>query len=327
MSTALPEMRAVTAAQVERALDYPSLVEKLRLAFQGDTVAPLRHHHAFPGKGSNSGGGGEGGIMLLKPVWRSGGPVAVKVVNIVPDNAQRGLPSVLGAVLMFDGETGAPLAVIDGQSLTVRRTAAASALAADYLARRGASRLLVVGTGQLAPALAQAHATIRPIREVDVWGRSAEKAENTAAALARAGMTARAVQDLRAAAGEADIVTCATLSKEPLVLGAWLKPGAHLDLVGGFTPAMRECDDEAVRRARVYVDTREGALAEAGDLITPIRTGAIGEDDVIGDLADLCRGRVGGRSSDDEITLFKSVGTALEDLAAAELVLERAGAD
>lgn len=317
-------MRTMTAAQVERALDYPSLVERLREAFRGDAVAPLRHHHTLPGKDrSDDGGGGNDGIMLLKPVWRLGGPVAVKVVNIFPDNAQRGLPAVLGTVLIFDGETGAPLAAIDGQSLTVRRTAAASALAADYLARRDASRLLVVGTGQLAPALAQAHAAVRPIREVEVWGRSAEKAENTAAALMGAGMTARAVQDLRKAAGEADVVTCATLAKEPLVLGAWLKPGAHLDLVGGFTPEMRECDDEAVRRARVYVDTREAALAEAGDLIQPIRAGVISEEDVIGDLADLCRGRVAGRGSDDEITLFKSVGTALEDLAAAELVLER----
>lgn len=313
-------MRNITAAQVERALDYPSLVEKLREAFRGDAVAPLRHYHALPGPQ-----GGEGGIMLLKPVWRPGGPAAVKVVNIFPGNTRRGLPAVLGTVLLFDGDTGAPLAAIDGQSLTVRRTAAASALAADYLARRDASRLLVVGTGQLAPALARAHAAARPIETVAVWGRSAEKARRTASALANDGMAACAVENLEAASGEADIVTCATLAGEPLVRGAWLKPGAHLDLVGGFTPEMRECDDEAVRQARIYVDTVEGALAEAGDLIQPIRAGVISEDDVIGDLAGLCRDRIAGRGSDDEITLFKSVGTALEDLAAAELVLERTG--
>lgn len=313
----LPAVKSVSAAQVEDTLDYPSLVDRLRVAFQGDIEAPLRHHHTLP-----TADGAEA-IMLLKPVWRPGGPVAVKVVNIFAGNVARGLPSVLGTVLLFDGETGAPLAVIDGQSLTVRRTAAASALAADYLARRDARRLVVVGTGQLAPALAQAHAAVRPIETVEVWGRSPEKARTTAEFLSNEGMSAGAVADLETAVRSADIITCATLAKEPLVRGEWLKAGAHLDLVGGFTPDMREADDEAVGRATVYVDTREGALAEAGDLIQPINAGVMADGDVAADLAELCRGVAPGRRYDDEITLFKSVGTALEDLAAAELVVER----
>lgn len=264
--------------------------------------------------------------MLLKPVWRAGGPVAVKVVNIFPGNARAGLPAVLGTMLLFDGESGAPLAVIDGRSLTVRRTAAASALAADYLARKDARTLAVVGTGQLAPALALAHAAVRPIGSVRVWGRSPEKAERTAAFLADGGLSAEPVRALEDAVRWADIITCATLAKDPLVRGEWLAPGAHLDLVGGFTPEMREADDEAVRRSRVYVDTVEGALAEAGDLVQPIASGAIEAGDIAGDLAGLCCGAAPGRGSDAEVTLFKSVGTALEDLAAAELVLERAGA-
>lgn len=310
-------MRVISAAEIEEALDYPSLIDCLRTAFQGDAVAPLRHQHTLPAPG------GAEGIMLLKPVWRRGGPAAVKVVNVFPTNAERGLPAVLGAVLLFDGDTGAPVAVIDGQSLTVRRTAAASALAASYLAREDTASLLVVGTGQLAPALALAHAAVRPIRDVRVWGRSLEKAKRTAASLAAQGLPARPAEELEEAAAQADLITCATLAKTPLIQGGWLKPGVHLDLVGGFTPEMREADDEAVRRARVFVDTREGALAEAGDLTQPIANGAIAASDIAGELSELCRGQVQGRGSGDEITLFKSVGTALEDLAAAEMAAER----
>lgn len=310
-------MRVISAAEVEKVLDYPSLIDRLRTAFRSNAVAPLRHHHTLPAPG------GAEGIMLLKPVWRAGGPAAVKVVNVFPTNAERGLPAVLGAVLLFDGDTGAPVAAIDGQSLTVRRTAAASALAADYLAREDATSLLVVGTGQLAPALALAHATVRPIRDVRVWGRSTEKAAKTASWLAGQGLPARAVDGLKEATGQADLISCATLAKAPLIRGEWLKPGAHLDLVGGFTPEMREADDEAMRRARIFVDTREGALAEAGDLTQPITDGVIATSDIAGELAELCRGQARGRTNGDEITLFKSVGTAVEDLAAAELAAER----
>lgn len=316
--TAPPAPKSVSAETVHRVLDYPSLIDRLDLAFTGDSVAPLRHHHDLPTADGTS------ATMLLKPVWRPGGPVAVKIVNVFAGNASRGLPAVLGSVLLFDGETGAPVAVIDGQSLTVRRTAAASALAARYLARRDAETLLVVGTGQLAPEMARAHIAVRPIRSVAIWGRSPDKAERIAETLRREGVDARASAVLETAARAADVITCATMTTAPLIHGAWLKPGAHLDLVGGYTPDMREADDEAVRRARVFVDTREGTMAGAGDIIQPLRAGVLTEDGIVGDLADLCCGRVEGRRRDDEITLFKSVGTALEDLAAAELLVERA---
>ncbi len=228
----------------------------------------------------------------------------------------------------MDGATGAPLAVIDGQALTLWRTAAASALAATFLARKNASRLVMVGAGALAPYLVAAHASVRPIAEVLIWNRNPQRAEKLAAELNERAITSplrgdsialAATADLEAAVRAADIVSCATLAAEPLVKGAWLKPGAHLDLVGAFTPKMREADDEAVRRARVFVDTRQGALKEAGDIVQPLEAGVIGESDIVGDLFDLCRGKVEGRTSPDEITLFKSVGTALEDLAAAIL--------
>ncbi len=310
-------MLVLSGLDVEKRLDYPTLIARLRTAFTTDCAAPLRHQHRIPVAG------GEDGVMLMKPAWREGGPIAVKIVNVFPSNVARGLPAVLGAVMVFDGATGDARAVIDGRTLTIRRTAAASALAADYLARTDARTLLVVGTGQLAPALAHAHACIRPLRRVLVWGRSPDKAKALAETLAAEGMNATPTDDLERSVREADIITCATLAKEALVKGAWLRPGAHLDLVGGFTPEMRETDDEAMRRARIFVDTREGALAEAGDIIQAMRNGAITVGDIKGELSELCVGNITGRGGDEEITVFKSVGTALEDLAAAELALER----
>ena len=177
----------------------------------------------------------------------------------------------------------------------------------------------MVGAGALAPYLIEAHASVRPIDEVLVWNRNPSRAEELAGKLAGRTYSVAAARDLEAAVRAADLVSCATLSAEPLVKGAWLKPGVHLDLVGGYTPSMRECDDDAVKRAHVFVDTRSGALHEAGDIVQPLEAGVIRESDIRGDLFDLCRGKVEGRKSEEEITLFKSVGTAIEDLAAAML--------
>ena len=223
-------------------------------------------------------------------------------------------PSVMGTYLLLAGDSGEPLAGFDGMTLTLWRTAAASALAAGFLARPEARRMAMIGAGALAPRLIAAHAAVRPITQVTIWNRTPEAAERLAAALDRPGLAVTATRDREAAVREADIVSVATMSREPLVEGAWLKPGAHVDLVGAYTPEMREADDAAIRRARVYVDTRGGALKEAGDIVQPLAAGVIGEADIAGDLFDLCRGAVPGRRSDEEITLFKSVGSAIEDL-------------
>ncbi len=309
-------MRIVSAAEVERALDYGALIARLREAFRIGCEAPLRSHHTIPR------GNDPAATLLLMPAWRRGGPIGVKQVTVFPGNAERGLSAVMAAYLLLDGETGALVALIDGLALTVRRTACASALAADYLAREDAERLLMVGAGNLAPDLVRAHATVRPIVEVRIWNRHPERAARLAETLADDGIDATAVDDLEAAARWADIVSCATLTTAPLIRGEWLAPGAHLDLVGAFTPDMREADDEAVRRARIFVDTREGALNEAGDIVAPIARGVISEGDIQADLGELTRHEREGRGGADEITLFKSVGAALEDLAAAELVVE-----
>ena len=311
-------MRILSAADVEAALDWDSLIERLRQAFRRGAEVPLRHHHEIANPG------GPEGTLLLMPAWQSGRHIGVKVVTIFPDNGEQGLPSVMGAYLLLDGRTGSPIALIDGPTLTLKRTAAASALASGYLSRPDCERLLMVGTGALAPYLVSAHAAVRPICNVLIWGRTPDKAVKLAKRLDRTDFRVAATEDLEAAAQGADIISCATLSRDPLVRGDWLRPGQHLDLVGAFRPDMRESDDQAIRRARVFVDTRDGATKEAGDIVQPIESGVLDPVDVAGDLFDLTRGERAGRRYYDQITLFKSVGTALEDLAAAELAAERA---
>ncbi len=315
-------MRMIDAAEIDAALDFVTLIERLRVAFRDSGVTvPPRHHHVVPSSGERP------ATLLLMPAWRNGGCLGVKVAAVVPDNPSRGLPAVTGLYLLLDGVTGTPLAALDAAALTRRRTAAASALAADYLARPDAATLVMVGTGGLAAPLIRAHATVRPLRDVLIWGRTAAKAERLAAQLETPGLRVAATTELAAAVRAADIVSCATAATAPLIHGEWLAPGCHLDLVGGFTPAMREADDAAVARCRLFVDTRAGALAEAGDLTQPIRSGVIAETNIVGDLFELARGDQTGRRSLEEVTLFKSVGTALEDLAAAELAFQRAEPD
>jgi ornithine cyclodeaminase len=310
-------MRIISAAEVEGALDFSSLVERLRQSFRRDTVVPVRHHHSVQD------GTGDEATLLLMPAWQAGLNIGIKMATVFPNNGARGLPAVMGAYLLLDGRTGSPQALIDGPMLTVKRTAAASALASRYLSRPDCERLLMVGTGALAPYLVTAHATVRPVCNVLIWGRDPQKAEKLARRLNRRDFRVDFTTDLEAAIKGADIISCATLSRAPLIRGSWLRPGQHIDLVGAFRPDMRESDDEAIRRSRIFVDTREGALSEAGDLLQPIHAGVFNPEDVAGDLFDLTRGDRAGRRYYDQITLFKSVGTAIEDLAAAQLTVER----
>lgn len=310
-------MRVISADELGNVLDYASLVEHIREMFSIECTVPVRHHHTIAIENQPE------ATLLLMPAWRTGAFIGVKVATIFPGNVARALPSVNATYMVLDGETGVPLALIDGAELTARRTAAASALASRYLSRADSAHHLMVGTGTLAPHLIRAHAAVRPIESVSIWGRTPEKAERLAESLAGESFAVRAVASLEDGVGEADIITCATISTEPLVLGEWLRPGQHVDLVGSYRPDMRESDDQVVRRARVFVDTRGGALIEGGDVVMPIRDGVISAEDVQGDLFDLVRGACAGRESDDEITLFKSVGAAAEDLAAASLALQR----
>ena len=314
-------MRYIGADEIDRALDFASLTQALADGFAADFAVPQRHHHDI-GKS-----GGASATQLLMPAFTGGAPgkdafLGVKIVTVFPGNGSFGLPAVLGAYLLQSGETGAPLAVLDGTRLTHWRTAAASALAARFLARSDASRLLMVGAGALAPFLIRAHASVRPIRAVTIWNHRRAGAEKLAGQLEGEAFSVSVTDDLEGAARAADIVSCATLSPKPLVLGAWLRPGQHIDLVGAFNLRMREADDAALRRARVFVDT-QAALSEGGDVALAIKSGAIEPSHVEATLAQLCRGDVKFIRAAADITLFKSVGTAIEDLAAAMLVWGR----
>jgi len=302
-------VQVLTAAEVHAALEWGALSDALEAAFASGAQVPVRHAHALGAHDS----------LLLMPAWNAR-LLVTKIVTVIPDAAH----TVQATLLACDRHSGRPLAVLDGEAVTLRRTAATSALAARHMARPDASRLLVVGAGRLSSWMARAHAALRPgLRQVDVWARRPESAHAVARGLRDEGLPARAVEgDLEGAVRAAHIVCCATTSRVPLVREAWLTPGTHLDLVGGFRHDMREVDDDAVARARIVVDTRAGALAEAGDLLQPLQRGVITHDAIVGDLAELLRGACAGRRTDDETTLFKSVGTALEDLTAARLVID-----
>ena len=302
-------MRVYSADQVHAALPWGPLVQALEAAFAAGAEVPVRHAHALSAQDT----------LLLMPAWNPE-VIVLKLVTVTPQAAS----TVQATVLVCERSSGEPLAVLDGEALTLRRTAATSALAARHMARADARTLLVVGSGRLAGWMARAHAALRPeLHDVLVWGRRAEAASALAGTLAGEGLPARAVADLEAAARRADIVCCATTSHEPLVRGAWLAPGTHLDLVGGFKPDMREVDDDAVTRSRIVVDTYAGALKEAGDLVQPLQRGVLAREQIEAELAEVLRERQPVRREAGDITLFKSVGTGLEDLAAAQLVVAR----
>jgi alanine dehydrogenase len=305
-------MRVYSADEVHAALAWQPLARAIETAFLAGAQVPLRHAHALS----------DADTLLLMPAW-SARIVVLKLVTVMPAAAA----TVQATVLVVDRASGEPLAVLDGEALTVRRTAATSALAARKLALPDASTLLVVGSGRLALWMARAHAALRPgLQRILVWGRSAHSARALVHTLVADGLPAAQAPQLEAATRQTQIVCCATTSTEPLVHGAWLAPGTHLDLVGGFRRDMREVDDDAVARSRIVVDTFAGALAEAGDLVQPLERGVITRAQVLGDLAQVLGGHCQPRRRADDVTLFKSVGTALEDLAAAQAVID-AGAN
>jgi ornithine cyclodeaminase/alanine dehydrogenase-like protein (mu-crystallin family) len=312
-------MRQFDAASTRDALPFGALIAAIEAMFVAGCDVPPRHVHAIHGEH-----GGEQGKVLIMPAWQ-GRYIGIKTVNIFPGNAARGKPALFSTYLLYDAATGEPLAQIDGNEITARRTAAASALAARYLAAPGAASLLVVGSGRVASLLPRAYRLVRPIQQVTVWSRNHDNALKLADQLRTDGFAARASLDLEAAARKADIVSCATLATEPVIRGEWLRPGSHLDLIGSFTPRMRETDDACFAGARVFVDTPE-ALQKSGDLLGPISRGVLAPADIGGTLEALCRGQAAGRRDAIERTVFKSVGTALEDLAAAMLVMDGTGA-
>ncbi|MGL4263793.1 MAG: ornithine cyclodeaminase family protein [Afipia sp.] len=313
-----PSPIVIDAVRTRASLPFDRLIPALREAFTAGADVPLRHHHFMPQPDGST------ATILIMPAWQRAF-IGIKIVTIFPENGKRALPGLFSSYLLCDGETGQHVALIDGNEITSRRTAGIGALGAAFLAREDATKLLVVGSGRIASLTADAFRAVRPIHKVAVWNIHEAGAARLVFDLRARGIDAEVVTDLERAVGEADIVSCATLADKPIIKGKWLKPGVHLDLVGSFTPFMREADDEVFRRGRVWLDTYD-ALKESGELLDPIRDGVIAAGDIAGSLAELCRGERKGRTDASQITVFKAVGNALSDIAAAGLVYRDFGA-
>ncbi|MGE8687380.1 MAG: ornithine cyclodeaminase family protein [Achromobacter sp.] len=307
-------MRFIDTEQTRDALSFDAVIPALRDAFRDGATVPPRHVHAIQS-------GNAHGTSLIMPAWSDRGYFGVKIINIFPENTHRGLPGLHATYNLYSATTGVPIAQVDGDVVTVYRTAGAAALGADYLARADASTLLIVGSGRIAGLVAPAMRAVRPIRRVLVWNVRHAGAQRLAEQLRALGFDAQASEDLEGAARQADIISCATLSTVALIRGAWLRPGVHLDLIGSFKPDMRETDAACFDGTSVYVDTDE-APTKSGDLLAAFDAGVLTREGIKGNLHQLAAGQLQGRRNDEEITVFKAVGSALEDLTLATLVYE-----
>ncbi len=294
--------------------NYSELISKLKKAFKfSKTKVPLRHHHDFSNHKEKT-----ESTLLIMPAWNPGEDLGVKIITVNPNNNKYNLPSIQGIYIYFDAQKGIPKALLESKSLTVKRTAATSALASSFLSKKNASSMLMIGTGSLSTELILAHAKVRPIKNVFVWGRNYKKAQEVCKELNIENFKVNPVKNLESIIGKVDIISCATLSKTPLVHGQFIKKGQHIDLVGSYKKDMREADDDTIKKANIFLDTYEGGLNESGDIVIPLKSGIISKNDIKADLFELCQQKKKGRSNDNEITLFKSVGHALEDLIAAK---------
>ena len=309
-------MKVYDRENVASSLQYGILIEALRKAFSSKITAPERAQHTIKNKN------GSDATLLLMPAWKIGEHIGIKIVSVFPENTTNNMNAVHANYFLVNANDGKPVAVMDGTELTLRRTACASALAADYLVNKNVDTLLMIGTGNLAPHMIKAHCVVRNYSRILIWGRNEEKAERLALSLNIKDKEILAKNDLKEALNVADVISCATLTQKPLIMGDWIKSGQHLDLVGAFTPDMAEADSKAIAMSKVVVDTYEGALSESGELINALKEGRIKKEHILSDLRELVLEEKNIRKDSNDITLFKSVGTALEDLAAAELVIE-----
>ncbi|MBO9378848.1 ornithine cyclodeaminase family protein [Sphingomonas histidinilytica] len=318
----MKDLAIFNAKTTTERLPFDSLVRALEEGFATGCQLPERHHHRVERPGEPD------ATLLLMPAWSLAEDpqqyLGVKIVTVYPGNTARNLPGLFSTYILYDAATGEQLAIMDGNVITGRRTVATSALAGRMLARPESSKLLVLGAGRIGSLVPYAYRAVLPIDEVAIWSPVPEEARLLVDRLRGDGIAANVVDDLATAVHEADVVSAATLATEPVIKGKWIKPGTHVDLIGAFTPAMRESDDETVRKASIYVDTME-ALHEPGDIVQPLRDGVISKDSIQGSLADLARKTVNARTSDSEITLFKAVGSGLADLIAARMVYAGSG--
>jgi ornithine cyclodeaminase/alanine dehydrogenase-like protein (mu-crystallin family) len=306
----------IDAERLRALTPWPKLIDALQSAFREPCEVPERLHFDVSGVGS----------LIIMPAWHQNGFLGVKLVQVFPGNSSIGKPTVHGLYMLASASNGEVLSLIDAQELTARRTAATSALASRFLSRESSQCLLVMGTGRLAFEVISAHATVRPIDQVLIWGRNRERASSLSDRVNDTlTLHAQPIDSLDRAVLQADIISTVTTAIEPILSGRNLRPGTHVDLIGGYTPLMREADDDVMRSAKIYVDRVSSALREAGDIASPLERGIITKSAIRGDLFGLCTERAPKRSSEKDITVFKSVGLALEDLAAAALAWASTG--
>jgi ornithine cyclodeaminase/alanine dehydrogenase len=313
-------MLVLTRADLERVLEPAAVIIAVESAFREAAAgrAPALPRAVLPMA--------KGGVFLgMISALPRAHALGAKLVSVVEANRKRGLPTLHASYVLSDPETGAPLAFMEAGFLTAIRTGAASAVAAKYLARPDSRRVACFGAGVQAEFQLRCLKAVLPVESIAVVGRDPARAQAFAERMRSAlGVSVEVARDRRAAVREADVVTCATTSSRPVFTGRDLRPGTHVDAVGAFRPATREVDTETVKRSRVVVDTYHGAWAEAGDLLIPIKAGAIARRHVRAELAEVVARKKPGRTRPDEITLFKSVGWAPEDAASARLAYDRA---
>lgn len=312
-------MQLIDAHRVHELLEYPGLVEAIRAAHLG--AMPQMSDRIIYQEPNEQ---GPPDSFIILPAWQPQEGLLCKLVTSFPNNQQRhGVANVNSIYAFVDGRTGITEAVIDGEAMIFRKTSADSALGADILARKDAKTLLMIGAGGLAPYLVRAHLSVRPALEnILVWNRSAANAARLVELLGAENIAATQVDDLDAAVARADIVSCATMTAQPLLRGELLQPGVHVDLVGSFTPEMREADDAVLQRCDIFVDHRQ-TTERSGEFLGPFERGIISPDDVQADLFELCQGKATGRSSARQLTMMKNGGGAHLDYFVARYLMQR----
>ncbi|MFT4547098.1 MAG: 1-pyrroline-2-carboxylate reductase [NAD(P)H] [Pseudoalteromonas tetraodonis] len=311
-------MKIITADEVHAALSYPALVDALQEAFAGEFSMPPRHVYPLDDQTDNT------DAFAVLPSWNNE-LIGVKAFTYFPDNPAPDYKSLYSKILLFDRAHGEPLALVDGTSVTFWRTAGVSGLATRLLSREDSATLLVLGTGNLCSYTIHANLSVRPIKRVLIWGRSLTKAKAIVSELSAElpEVQFEAVTDVEGACAQADIIVAITGSPEPVLFGDWVKPGTHCDLIGNHHATKRECDTALMVKSKVYADSRVNAFKEAGEILVPISEGAFSEQDIVAELTEMCAGSATLRESDEEITVFKSIGMAMSDLVGAGLAYKR----
>lgn len=308
-------MKIIDGETVRRVAEYPLIIEAIR-----------EGHRRKKAVISDSLLESAGRKLLVRSAWIEGLGIGVKAMSVYPDNPSRTppIPSIQGQVLLYDDDTGSVSAVVDGEEVTKWKTASDSALGSDLLSRQDSETLLMVGAGTMAEPLIRGHVSVRPsLKRLLIWNRTASRAEALAKSIDDLGREIRIVSDLDASIGSADILCSATMSQDPVIFGRHLRPGCHVDLIGAYTPAMREADDEVLRRGRIFVDSYDSTIDHIGELKIPIAEGTISRDDVLGDFYTLVAGQA-GRRSDEDITVFKNGGGAHLDVMTSQAIASAA---